>query len=154
MHVAALALAALAVPASAAIVRDRDNDAANEHNPYRQLLKRGITDDAQEVNGKAFDFVIAGGGVAGLAIAARLSEWKNVTVCVIEAGSDGSDVRDNIDVPGKHIRRAERWPRSTTDRPLGSLSGPMSNSQVSVTASRSTPSPAATGSTPRPPRAT
>ncbi|KLT41370.1 hypothetical protein CC85DRAFT_276212 [Cutaneotrichosporon oleaginosum] len=100
MHAAALALAALAVPASAAILRDRDNDAAYHHNPYRHLLKRGITDDISQVNGKAFDFVIAGGGVAGLALAARLTEWRNVTVCVIEAGSDGSDVRDNIDVPG------------------------------------------------------
>ncbi|BEI80935.1 hypothetical protein CcaverHIS002_0200950 [Cutaneotrichosporon cavernicola] len=100
MHVTALALAALAVPASAVIVRDRDADGANINNPYRNMLKRGITDNVQQVNGKAFDFVIAGGGVAGLALAGRLAEWKNVSVCVIEAGSDGSDVRDNIDVPG------------------------------------------------------
>lgn len=101
MHAAAtLALAALAVPASAVIMRDRDADGANINNPYRHIVKRGITADIAQVDGKAFDFVIAGGGVAGLAIASRLAEWKNVTVCVIEAGSDGSDVRDNIDVPG------------------------------------------------------
>lgn len=108
MHAAALALAALAVPASALIARGPNDPPANVHNPNRQLLKRAITADVKTVNGKAFDFVIAGGGVAGLALASRLAEWRNVTVCVIEAGGDGSDVRDNIDVPGKQASdRAE-----------------------------------------------
>lgn len=113
MHAAALtALVALAAPASALIVRDADAPPVNVHNPQRQLLKRRITDDISAVNGKAFDFVIAGGGVAGLALAARLSEWRNVTVCLIEAGGDGSDVRDSIDIPGKHIGPCRIKPRS------------------------------------------
>ncbi len=45
--------------------------------------------------------MIAGGGVAGLALAARLSEWSNVTVLCIEAGGDGDDVADQIDIPGE-----------------------------------------------------
>lgn len=35
----------------------------------------------------SFDFVIIGGGTAGLVLAARLSENENFTVAVIEAGS-------------------------------------------------------------------
>ncbi|TYJ57301.1 hypothetical protein B9479_002034 [Cryptococcus floricola] len=72
----------------------------NIDHPHRRALKRSITSDASSVNGESFDFVIAGGGVAGLTLAARLSEWSNVTVLCIEAGGDGTDVEDKIDIPG------------------------------------------------------
>ncbi|KAJ7625769.1 hypothetical protein FB45DRAFT_750559 [Roridomyces roridus] len=61
--------------------------------------KRSTTDPTQ-VAGKTFDFVIVGGGTAGLALAGRLAEWSNVTVAVIEAGSDGSEFQDQITIPG------------------------------------------------------
>ncbi|KAF2823487.1 alcohol oxidase [Ophiobolus disseminans] len=38
---------------------------------------------------KAYDYVICGGGTAGLVVAARLTEDPNVTVGVIEAGGNG-----------------------------------------------------------------
>ncbi|MFC3614152.1 GMC family oxidoreductase [Lutimaribacter marinistellae] len=41
---------------------------------------------------KAFDYVIAGGGSAGCALAARLAEDRHVSVCVIEAGGKGRDL--------------------------------------------------------------
>lgn len=43
----------------------------------------------QDLTKKEFDYVICGGGTAGLVIAARLTEDPNVTVAVIEAGGNG-----------------------------------------------------------------
>lgn len=46
----------------------------------------------------AYDYIICGGGTAGLVLAARLSELPNVTVGVIEAG--GNSLEDlNILTP-------------------------------------------------------
>lgn len=39
-----------------------------------------------QVSGKAFDYVIIGGGTAGLTLAARLSEDSSKSVLVLEAG--------------------------------------------------------------------
>ena len=39
-----------------------------------------------------YDYVIAGGGSAGCALAARLAEDTGVSVCLIEAGGSGRDL--------------------------------------------------------------
>ncbi|KAJ7098596.1 GMC oxidoreductase-domain-containing protein, partial [Mycena belliarum] len=83
--------------------------------------KRSTTDPTQ-LSGKTFDFVVVGGGTAGLALAGRLAEWTNITVAVIEAGGDGTDVRDQITVPGMSYlngltKTAYDWAYSTTPQP-------------------------------------
>ncbi|MGE5624606.1 MAG: GMC family oxidoreductase [Bacillota bacterium] len=45
----------------------------------------------------AFDYVIVGGGSAGCVLAARLSEDRSVSVCLLEAGGEGP--RSLIDTP-------------------------------------------------------
>ena len=51
-----------------------------------------MTDGESKSTAGEFDYVIAGGGSAGCALAARLSEDPSVTVCLLEAGP--SDVGD------------------------------------------------------------
>lgn len=42
--------------------------------------------DGSTINGKSYDYVIAGGGLAGSVLAARLSEGGSRSVLVIESG--------------------------------------------------------------------
>ncbi|EKM52126.1 uncharacterized protein PHACADRAFT_212710 [Phanerochaete carnosa HHB-10118-sp] len=45
-----------------------------------------MTAPLHDVVSKSFDYIIIGGGTAGLALAARLTDDPNTTVCVLEAG--------------------------------------------------------------------
>ena len=45
-----------------------------------------------DVDSKVFDYVVIGGGTAGLVLAARLTENPGVQVAVLEAGEERLDV--------------------------------------------------------------
>jgi choline dehydrogenase-like flavoprotein len=63
-------------------------------------MKRATTADPSGIDGKTYDYIVVGGGVAGLVIGSRLSEMKNQSVLIIEAGGDGSEVAINQQIPG------------------------------------------------------
>ncbi|EKV19891.1 Glucose oxidase, putative [Penicillium digitatum] len=61
--------------------------------PERQLdLQSSLLTDPTKVAGTTFDYVIAGGGLTGLTVAARLTENPNITVLVIERGFYESNI--------------------------------------------------------------
>ncbi|KAF8689786.1 GMC oxidoreductase, partial [Rhizoctonia solani] len=56
------------------------------HHLGRHCYRRGLTTDGADFASKVFDYVVIGGGTAGLTVAGRLSENPNTTVGVIETG--------------------------------------------------------------------
>jgi choline dehydrogenase len=79
---------------------------------------------AQDFLSRSFDYIICGGGTAGLVLAARLTENPNVTVGVLEAGpSKLGDVF--VDTPAMFLqmfgKKEYEWMFMTTpqvSRPL------------------------------------
>ncbi|KII83623.1 hypothetical protein PLICRDRAFT_47095 [Plicaturopsis crispa FD-325 SS-3] len=74
--------------------------------------------------GLSFDYLVVGGGLAGLVVAARLAEDPHVTVGVIEAGQDTTslaDISTNVKIPGfmqKNLTKPEvDWTFMSTPQP-------------------------------------
>lgn len=71
---------------------------------------------------QSFDYLIVGGGTAGLAVATRLSENPNVQVVVLEAGPSALNGEDGgaITVPGRYgetIGSGYDWKFQTKPQP-------------------------------------
>ena len=50
--------------------------------------KGGALCNVDDLVSQKYDFVVVGGGTAGLCVAVRLTEDPNITVAVLEAGED------------------------------------------------------------------
>lgn len=48
----------------------------------------GVTSNVDDAAWKTYDYVVVGGGLTGIAVAARLAENPAITVLVIESGGD------------------------------------------------------------------
>jgi choline dehydrogenase-like flavoprotein len=62
-----------------------------------------LSPSAESFLSVSYDYLVIGGGTAGLAVAARLAQDASLTVGVLEAGGAAYD-EDNVDVPGFYGR--------------------------------------------------
>ena len=102
---------------------------ASERQPHlelhRELRKRNAAStDPSELNGKTFDYVVIGGGQAGLVVASRLSENPDISVAVIEAGTSGTakNESEKIDIPAANLYNSPgktymNWKYNTVKQP-------------------------------------
>ncbi|VDC03218.1 unnamed protein product [Peniophora sp. CBMAI 1063] len=88
----------LALPSVFALTPSAPNPASNATSDANAS---GVTADASLAANRTFDYIILGGGTAGLALAGRLTEDPHVTVLVIEAGPDNrtSPIENIVDFP-------------------------------------------------------
>lgn len=63
------------------------------------LLARLANSSFGSPGDRSFDYVVVGGGTAGLTIAARLAEDPSTSVAVVEAGAFYEDVRPDLSIP-------------------------------------------------------
>jgi choline dehydrogenase-like flavoprotein len=104
----------------------------NRHFPLLQSMDhQQLT--AEDFAEKPFDFLVVGGGTAGLAVAARLSERPGLTVGVLEAGLPATGNRA-VDLPGlagQALGSELDWKFRTVPQPgLGGREAPWARGKV------------------------
>ncbi|KAG9232271.1 choline dehydrogenase-like protein [Amylocarpus encephaloides] len=87
----------------------------------RAFARNAVVIERGEASNTTYDYIIAGGGLAGLTLADRLTENLAVTVLVVEAGPFDQG-EDAILVPGKYNPSAYFWFNSISPPQPGLLS--------------------------------
>lgn len=99
------------------------------------LFQRSVVADASTLS-STYDYIIVGGGLAGLVVANRLSANPNITVAVIEAGSSGYADNAKFTVPAANLYDSSvgtqyDWQWKTTSQPgLSGRSAPWPRGKV------------------------
>ncbi|SPO24020.1 related to Glucose oxidase [Ustilago trichophora] len=94
--------------------------------PDYSLFKRSVTTDTSKFSGLTYDYVIVGGGLAGLVVANRLSANPNISVAVIEAGASGYADNQKFVVPAANLYDSSvgtQYDWQWTTSPQAGLSG-------------------------------
>ncbi|TDL23830.1 alcohol oxidase [Rickenella mellea] len=101
--------------------------------PSLQKRASGVTSDSSLVNGKTFDFIVVGAGLAGMTVAARLAENPAHTILLIEAGGDDrTDPRVfNVYNYGQAFGTSLTW-QWPTDKGKGILGGKTLGGSTSI----------------------
>jgi choline dehydrogenase-like flavoprotein len=111
----ALLVVAAASAVSGASTQRRAPSFSSQDSPLAGMLRRSVTGNGNTLSGQTFDYVVVGGGLAGLVVANRLSADSNFTVAVIEAGADAYGAgQERILVPAGNLynsalRSAQDW---------------------------------------------
>jgi choline dehydrogenase-like flavoprotein len=80
-----------------------------------------IVEELHQVNNKAFDYIICGGGTAGVSLAVKLSEkLPEASILLLEAGGDNLQHKDVVNPKyGKAFTNSDLCWQHPTDEPKG-----------------------------------
>ncbi|PYH46910.1 GMC family oxidoreductase [Aspergillus saccharolyticus JOP 1030-1] len=69
-------------------------------------MHSGSQADLKSIHGRAYDFIICGGGTSGCVIASRLARIPNISVLLVESGRDAG-LSPDVLIPGNYVKQLQ-----------------------------------------------